>query len=195
MTEASAIVFTEENRDCEGAAAADFETIFIKHYARIAGVLFRIVGNRAQAEELADDVFLKLHRQSLADHSERGVKHNWGGWLYRTATRLGIDALRSAARRNRYEMEAVAESARMSKPDDPLDDLLRAERRARVRDVLALLKPAHAQILILRSSGFSYLELAEALGVKLASIGTMLARAETEFEKRYCRLHGDEEEV
>lgn len=171
--------------------AADFETVFLEHYARIVGVLFRMTGNRAQAEELADDVFLKLHRQPLAE----GGEHNVGGWLYRAATRLGIDALRSASRRRRYETEAAGETVRAGEPDDPLNELLREERRRRVRDALAQLKPAQAQLLVLRSSGFSYREMAEALGVKPQSIGTLLARAEAEFEKRYRRLHGDEEGV
>ncbi len=191
--EASANVSIEENRDREGAvkSSADFEAIFLEHYARIVGVLFRIVGNRARAEELADDVFLKLHRQHLSKERD----HNWGGWLYRTATRLGIDALRSATRRQRYETAAASETVRTGRQDDPLNELLREESRRRVRNVLTQLKPAQAQLLILRSSGFSYREMAEALGVKPQSIGTLLARAEAEFEKRYRQLHGDEERV
>ncbi len=58
----------------------------------------------------------------------------------------------------------------------------------RVREALARMKPAQAQLLILRHSGLSYQELAEALGVKASSIGTLLARAEAEFEKRYREL-------
>jgi DNA-directed RNA polymerase specialized sigma24 family protein len=46
------------------------------------------------------------------------------------------------------------------------------------------------QLLILRYSGLSYRELAVALGVSENSIGTLLVRAEREFEKRYRRLEG-----
>ncbi len=78
---------------------------------------------------------------------------------------------------------------------DPLDDVLRAEKRARVRATLASLKPSQAQVLILRASGFSYKELADTLGVKTGSVGTMLIRAEAEFRKCYLEMHGNEEEL
>jgi RNA polymerase sigma-70 factor (ECF subfamily) len=60
-----------------------------------------------------------------------------------------------------------------------------------VRTVLEAMKPAQAQLLLLRQSGLSYQELAEVFGVKATSIGTLLARAETDFEKRFRDLYGD----
>lgn len=168
-------------------AEAEFEQIFLTHYGRIVAVLFRLTGNRAQAEELAGDVFWKIYRQPLPADRD----HNVGGWLYRVATRLGIDALRAAARRRRYEQaagEAAYESGEAS--DDPLADVLRDENRRRVHAVLAVMKPAQAQLLMLRQSGLSYQELAEIFGVKANSIGTLLARAEVDFEKRFRELYG-----
>jgi RNA polymerase sigma-70 factor (ECF subfamily) len=61
-----------------------------------------------------------------------------------------------------------------------------------VRAALAQLKTIQAQLLVLRYSGLSYKELAEALQLKPSSIGTLLARAETEFEKCYRKLYGSE---
>ena len=168
-------------------AEAEFEQIFLTHYGRIVAVLFRLIGNRAQAEELAGDVFWKIYRQPLPPDRD----HNVGGWLYRVATRLGIDALRAQARRRRYEQasgEAAHESGEAS--DDPLADVLRDEKRRRVQTVLAAMKPAQAQLLMLRQSGLSYQELAEIFGVKANSIGTLLARAEADFEKRFRELYG-----
>jgi RNA polymerase sigma-70 factor (ECF subfamily) len=57
-----------------------------------------------------------------------------------------------------------------------------------VRLVLAQMKPRSAQLLVLRHSGFSYAEIAAALGVAPGSVGVLLARAEKEFEERYKRL-------
>ena len=166
-----------------------FEELFLNHYHRIVAVLFRLVGDRTQAEELANDVFWKAYRHP----SLRTTDGNVGGWLYRTATNLGIDALRAAARRKQYEQAAARSLAESSVPVSPLDEVLLDEKRSRVRRVLASLKPVQAQILILRSSGLSYNELAEALGANRASIGTMLARAEAEFQRRYIQMHGSEE--
>ena len=69
---------------------------------------------------------------------------------------------------------------------------LREEKKKHVRTVLAILKPAQAQLLLLRNTGLSYRELSDLLKLKRGSIGTLLARAEAEFEKRYCALYGGE---
>jgi RNA polymerase sigma-70 factor, ECF subfamily len=168
-----------------------FESIFLQNYARIVAVLVRLVGDRAQAEELADDVFLKLYRHPLKPSGQKG--HNVGGWLYRTATRLGIDALRGATRRRRYEAEEAANTNEADDGPDQFAQVLRGEKSQRVRAALARLKPVQAQLLIMRYSGLSYKELAGALEVKTSSVGTLLARAEDEFEKRYRELYGSEE--
>jgi RNA polymerase sigma factor (sigma-70 family) len=141
------------------------------------------------AEEMANDAFLKLYQQP----GLREGKANISGWLYRTATNLGIDGLRSSARRGRYEEAASSDRQRNSSLEGPLDNLIVEERRSRVRAVLASIKPTQAQLLILRASGLSYRELAEILDVKQSGIGTMLNRAEAEFRQCYLQLHGKEE--
>jgi RNA polymerase sigma-70 factor, ECF subfamily len=167
----------------------DFEAVFLDHYPRVLGLLTRLVGERGQAEELANEVFWKLSRQPrelLAD--------NVGGWLYRTATHTGLDALRSSARRRRYEERAALQSEN-SESSGPLDDVLRQEDRGRVQAILISMKPAQAQILLMRASGSSYKELANALGVAAGGIGTLLNRAEAEFRKRYIQTTGNKEKL
>lgn len=165
-----------------------FETTFLKYYGRILGILLRLLGDRGRAEELASEVFLKLYRQPWFARSDGNV----AGWLYRASTNLGVDALRALARRRYYEEAAGRASLLTARSTNPLDDVLREERRLRVRGVLATLKPSHAQILILRASDLSYRELADAMGVQRASVGTMLIRAEAEFQKRFLELSGKE---
>ena len=172
-------------------AESVFEELFLQYYGRIVAVLFRLLGDRGRAEELASDVFVKLYRYPLLSRPDG----NLGGWLYRTATNLGIDALRAAARRRHYEQAAAHGAAQTAGIPNPLDEVLREERRRLVRAALAALRPAQAQILILRSSGLSYNDLAESLGVERGSVGTMLARAEREFERRYLEMHGAKEEL
>ena len=169
---------------------AEFEALFLEYYSRIVGVLLRLLGERTRAEELANDVFWKLYRTPAVGE----VDGRAGGWLYRTATNLGIDALRAAARRRKYE-DAAARTQEEAAAASPLDDMVRAEQRRRVREVLAVIRPAQAQVLILRASGFSYKELADVLELKPGGIGTMLSRAQAEFRKAYVELHGKEEEL
>jgi RNA polymerase sigma factor (sigma-70 family) len=168
---------------------ADFRAIFQQHYARIVDILMRVLGDRAHADEVANDAFWRLYR-----HPALQTDGKVGGWLYRTATNLGIDALRVSGRRRQHE-EAAGRIAQEDIQDGPLDDLLREERRRKVRRVLSLLKPAQAQLLILRSAGFSYKEIGDALDVKTTSVGTMLNRAEEEFRDRYIALHPNQEEL
>lgn len=170
---------------------AGFEALFLKFYPRVVGVLYRLLGDRGLAEELANDVFWKLHRQPWLAESDGNV----GGWLCCTATNLGIDHLRALARRRHHEDAAGRFLMESGVSPDPLTEVLREERARRVRAVLAKLKPAHARILILRASGLSYKELADSLGFKLGTIGTMLVRAETAFQKRFRRMYEHEEEL
>jgi RNA polymerase sigma factor (sigma-70 family) len=168
---------------------AGFEVLFFKYYPRVVGVLYRLLGDRGLAEELANDVFWKLHRQPWLEQSDGNV----GGWLCRTASNVGIDHLRALARRRHHEEAAGRHLMESGVSPDPLAEVLRAERARRVRAVLARLKPAHARILILRASGLSYKELADSLGVKLGTVGTMLVRAEAAFQKRFRRMYEHEE--
>jgi RNA polymerase sigma-70 factor (ECF subfamily) len=170
-------------------AGLPFERIFLAYYTRIVAILFRLSGDRTRAEELANEVFWRAYRQS----SSRAVEGNIGGWLYRTATNLGIEDLRSTARRQRYERAAGHAIGADGTSPNPLDKLLKEEKRAQVQAVLASLKKWQAQLLILRSGGLSYEELAAALVRKKSSVGTMLARAEAEFHKRYFQTYGREE--
>jgi RNA polymerase sigma-70 factor, ECF subfamily len=168
---------------------ADFRVVFLQHYTRIVGILVRLLGDLSPAEEVANDAFLRLYRQPSLQ-----IDGNVGGWLYRTATNLGIDALRAAGRRRQRE-EAAGKLVHQGTTTGPLDDVLREEKCRRVRAVLAAIKPAQAQLLILRASELSYKELAEALDVKMSGIGTMLNRAEEEFRNRYLALHPNKEDL
>ena len=160
---------------------AEFEALFQEHYDRIYAVLFRLTGNRAEAEDLTLETFWRWW--------ERPPKRNdnVAGWLYRVAIRLGYNALRSAHRRSYYETTAGMASLASQAPPDPAGEVERNETRAQVRAALQQMRPREAQILILRYSGLSYQEIAAALGVAPSSVGALLARAETTFAQYYRR--------
>ena len=174
-------------RAAGGRVAMSVESLFREHYARVVGMLSRLTGDRAHAEEIAADVFHKLsqHPEVLAGPDDLTA------WMYRVATNAGLDALRTNARRRKRE-EAAGGSVHAAAPPNALDEMLREERRARVREVLESLKPRDAQLLLLRASGLAYRELARTLGVEPASVGTMLARAEAEFERRFRARYGEQ---
>jgi RNA polymerase sigma-70 factor, ECF subfamily len=182
---------TANKNSARSSSSQTFEEVFLSHYARIVGILRRIVGDQARAEDLANEVFLKLHQ-----HPAQTPESSVGGWLYRTATNLGIDSLRATARRSHFEQDAARqETFTASGNESGLDAALRHEREQHVRTVLADLKPAQAQLLLLRATGYSYKELASALELETGSIGTLLIRAEAAFEQRYLELFGPEEDL
>lgn len=171
-----------------GATDAEnrFEAVFQRHYPRIVAMLARLMGDGAHAEEIAADVFCKLSRRPPL------LAGDLTAWIYRVATNAGLDALRSNSRRRRREAEAGIERLRCARVEGALDEMLRAERCGRVRTVLAGLKPRDTQLLLLRAEGLSYRELAQTLGIHPGSVGTLLARAESAFERQYRARYGDE---
>jgi RNA polymerase sigma-70 factor (ECF subfamily) len=175
----------EANRakETEGAESA-FEAAFREHWPRLVATLYRLVGESDEAEDLALETFWRLHLNPPSLAHQDSLR----GWLYRVATNLGLNALRARKRRQSYEAQAGHLDIQANAPGDPADEVERAHEGSRVRLVLAQMKPRSAQLLVLRHSGFSYAEIAAALGVAPGSVGVLLARAEKEFEERYKRL-------
>jgi len=172
----------------DSRSAAWVEVLFRAHYARIASMLARLTGDRGQAEEIAADVFQKMAQRPALIESRDDLT----AWMYRVATNAGFDALRTNSRRRKYEEAAGVNGIHAITPGNALDEMLREERCARVRRVLNDMKPREAQLLLLRSSGLAYREVAQTLGIQPGSVGTLLARAEAEFERRFRARYGDD---
>ncbi|MGD8634789.1 MAG: sigma-70 family RNA polymerase sigma factor [Anaerolineales bacterium] len=168
-------------RETSSGSEAWFERVFQEHYTRIHALCTRMLGDPDEAEDLALEAFVRLHRRPPPDRDAGKL----GGWLYRVATNLGLNALRARRRRKRYEDEAGMMSIESDTYGDPAAELERALERARVQRTLASMKPRSAQILLLRHSGLSYAEIGAALELSTGSIGTLLSRAEREFERIY----------
>lgn len=163
-----------------GEIPFDLEATFRAQYERIARVIGRVVQDPARAEELAVEVFLKLSRNPNAQGN--GVE----GWLHRTAVRTGLDELRRRTRRQRRErLFGFLRPA-------PTPEEVRAanEERSRVHAVLAALPQRQSELLVLRSHGLGYGELASTLEINPSSVGTMLSRAQEAFRKEYVKRYG-----
>ena len=167
----------------------DFEALFMEHWARVYRVLYRLVGDPAEAEDLALETFLRLYRQYPLPEAQ----FNLGGWLHRVATNLGLHSIRSWKRRERYELDAGKYALEETVENRPVEILAQKEQRRFVRLVLSQMNERQSQLLILRYSGLSYRDIAEALRLAPTSIGPLLLRAEREFEKRYRALIQEEE--
>lgn len=170
------------------SSSMEFEGLFLEHWPRVVRVLQRLVGDAAEAEDLALETFLRLYHNR--QKQEEGF--HVGGWLYRVATNLGLHSIRSWKRRERYEIEAGRFDLEETGEESPAEILARKEERRLVRQALARMNGRHSQLLVLRHSGLSYKEIAAALDLAPASIGPLLVRAEREFEKQYRALAQEE---
>lgn len=170
------------------SVSSAFEALFLEHWAHVYHLLCRLVGDPAEAEDLALETFLRLYQKPPLQ--EDGF--NPGGWLHRVATNLGLHSIRSWKRRERYELSAGKHALEEAPEDRPAEILAQEEERRLARLALAKMNGRQSQLLILRQSGSSYKEIAEALDLAPASIGPLLVRAEREFEKCYRALAKEE---
>lgn len=171
-------------KSVEQPVQADFEVVFARHWSRVHGLLFRLVGDQAQAEDLALEVFWRYYQHPPVEQDPQKL----GGWLYRVAVRMGYNALRAENRRRNYEDAAGKQELQGNKSLDAEDLVERAEQRRLVHRILAQMKPRAAQILVLRYAGCSYAEIAATLKITPGNVGTLLSRAEVDFQKRFERI-------
>jgi RNA polymerase sigma-70 factor (ECF subfamily) len=165
---------------------SSFETLFNRHYDRVYGLLFRLIGNRQEAEDVAQEVFIKLYHQPFEGKREQ----NLSALLYRVSTNMGYNHIRGRKRRWSRNRILVPES--IDKRSDPSEQAAANETREQVRTVLANLPKRQTQLLLMRQMGFSYAELAESLGVSPGSVGTLLSRAANAFREAYKKdMSGD----
>jgi len=162
---------------------ASFDAIFHQHYDRVYGLLFRLVGNRVEAEDLTQEVFMKLYNHAFAKRVfKQNREHNIGAWLYRVATNMGYNAIRGRQRRWQRNVWLVPDPDDNPRPDVEVE---RMETKTAVRQTLARLPKRQTQLLLMRQMGLSYAECAEAIGVAPGSVGTLLARAAKAFAELY----------
>jgi RNA polymerase sigma factor (sigma-70 family) len=162
------------------AERIDLEAIFAMHYSRVARTIAFVIGDRGRAEELAVEVFLRWSR------SQAYKDVNTEGWLYRTAANLAVDELRKRIRRTKFDK--LFQSFRC--PPTPEELLSVNQERDRVREILSRMQPRQAELLVLRTQGLSYDELAALLSLNPASVGTLLSRAQQIFRKEYIAKYG-----
>jgi RNA polymerase sigma-70 factor (ECF subfamily) len=142
-----------------------------------------MLGNRAEAEEIAQEVFLRAHR-ALADF--RG-EARLGTWLYGIASRLCLNRLASPERRVARGDAALAHV--VSATPDAVAELERAELDAALRMAIAELPEERRLVLVLRDvEGLSYEQIAEALAIDPGTVRSRLHRARMQLKDKLERF-------
>jgi RNA polymerase sigma-70 factor (ECF subfamily) len=157
--------------------SAPFRELFDSVGPALLRYLRRMLGSMSDAEEIVQDVFLKLHCRF---QQEEPPLENPRAWLFRVAT----NAARDLDRERRVRAREAAH-----RPNPIVVDFeLHVERRQLTRRVLLRLPRRMRQVLLLWSEGFSYREIAEITAIEPGYIGVLLQRARSAFKKEYEQL-------
>ena len=186
--------FDEDLAVIERASNGDgdaFETLIRKHQASVFTLAYRMLGNRAEAEEMAQEIFFKAFR-ALKRFERRS---RFSTWLYSIATNHCLNQLES--RRRRPRLQELNRSARKEGTPGPLLDqiadptpgadqaLEQADLQRQVQEQLLTLTPAHRSILVLRDiQGLAYEEIGEILSLEPGTVRSRLHRARMELKER-----------
>ena len=148
--------------------------LFRTEFGRLFRYLDRVSGDPDLAKDLAQEAFVRLlQRRAMPDFPV--------AWLVTVANNLRRNAGAKASRRRQLLTVDRGEQAQSDPTPAPDQVVLAAEDRQRVRRVLDRMPAREAQMLVLQAEGYSYREIAAALKLQPASIGTLLARARAGF--------------
>lgn len=155
-----------------------FAGLFKANHDRLFRFLDRQCGDPNLAEDVVQDAFLQLYRRgSMPDQPE--------AWLITVAMNLFRNVRSRRSRRRRLLTVERAERAAEDPALSPEQSAAASETRARVRAALERLPERERQLLLLRAEGYAYREIACALALNEASVGTLLARAKVAFRADY----------
>ena len=154
----------------------DVERLFREYHDPLVRYLTRRLGDRDWAEEVAQETFVRALRQKDIENER--------AWLFAVATNLVRDEARKDARRRRH-LALLAEESKDSFVEPPISDLERAQERAVARRAIDALSEKDREALLMREEGLNYEEIAEALELSVASVGTTLSRARRRLVEAY----------
>ena len=164
----------------------DFEKLVTAYEKNVYSLALRMVGDPEDAADMTQETFIKAYR-SLS--SFRGDS-KFSSWLYRIASNVCLDFLRSRSRHPQVSLSSSDEDGRTAfeLPDmsqNPEEKLMKKLSMEAVRRGLEQLPEQQRQILVLRElGGLSYAELAQTLGLEEGTVKSRIFRA----RKRLCAL-------
>ena len=172
-----------------------FRTLVELYQSSVLSVCYRMLGNRQDAEDVAQDVFVMVYRKAESFRGESRLST----WLYRIAVNLSLNRLRrrqwdrlfgvltlSEAESN--ETTDTMEAPEQNRPDRQLES---SERSRILTDVLDTLPDKQRVAIILHKiEGLSHHEIAEILQISVSSVESLIHRAKRNLQKKLIPLLG-----
>ncbi|MCL4691584.1 MAG: RNA polymerase sigma factor [Candidatus Hydrogenedentes bacterium] len=173
-------------RRAQQGEQAAFDAIVRRYGNAIYRHLYRLMLNREDAEDVAQETFIRAFR--YLDRLEDG--QSLRAWLYTIATRVGLNAIRSQQRRGKganVSYNALVETSGEIEEPSGRNAHRGTELRDEVSSVLATLPPRSALLMQLHyTEGFPIREAAEIVGMSTAAAKVALCRARKELRERLC---------
>jgi RNA polymerase sigma-70 factor (ECF subfamily) len=162
----------------DGDAEA-LRAIVERYQDRIFSLIFGIVRDRHEVEDVAQEVFLKVYTRIQA-FDERSKFYTW---LYRVAANAAKDHVKKRSRRPAVALEE--DDVIPSTGDNPVGHAAAAETRRLVREAIAALPLRYREVLTLRElDGLSYNEIAGVLKISIGTVESRLHRARAKLKRR-----------
>lgn len=169
----------------QGGDLAAFEVLIRRHQRRVFGLLLRMLGNVQEAEDVAQETFLNLHRHGHRFRSQS----RFSTFLYRVAVNAALNRRRSLGRR-RARREALERRQEVgedlpSSPRGPEDAAAGGQIQAQVQRAIGTL-PAHLRVplVLFDIEGLSYAEVAGVLQVAEGTVKSRIHRARQALRER-----------
>jgi len=163
-----------------------FEILVIANQKKIYNRCLRIVKNPEDANDLAQDAFLKAYQNLASFKGESGFSL----WLYRLTTNVCLDFLRREKRREKVSLsyqDDAGDTIEIEVPDERFTPHKEAERNEFLENIhqgLTSLSDEHRKILMMRElDGLSYDEIAAFLGLSPGTVKSRIARARQNLTK------------
>lgn len=178
-------------RSVAAGDAHAFERLVNRHHKRILNFIFHFMGDPTDAEDLTQEVFLRVWKSAGAYKPEA----KFTTWLYRIAANLCINRQRSLRIRKWFSMseadsqqqessEVFIDTAGVTRTT-PEDDLLQSELSQQVRKALDALPSSQRLAIVLKIyDGMTYLEISQILGRSVSAVDSLLIRAKKNLQKK-----------
>ena len=161
-------------------AATELEELFRANHARVLKAAYRVTGNMADAEDVAQAVFLRLARGDI----DRGRIEHLEGYLCRSAVNAALDLIRSRGHRENVPVE-TADEVQAHPGVSPERAHSSTELRAWLRGELAKLNPRAAEMFTLRYiEELDNPEIAQAMNTSQAVVAVTLHRTRARLKKQ-----------
>ncbi|MBD7970505.1 sigma-70 family RNA polymerase sigma factor [Paenibacillus gallinarum] len=165
----------------EGPEIDIFRTVFEEHYPIVRRKLVALVQDEAAAEDLAQEVFIRLYRNPPDDPAAMGA------WLHRVLTRIGYDYISKQIRERKLKDKQEQHYDMGQQIASGEEVVLRRMDQEEVREWMEELPERDRKVLMLKYSGYSYAEIAEELNVRPPLVGSMLSRATNKLKRKVLR--------